>query len=144
MRFKLLLLSLLILNKVKNNQGIKMEEKIYALLQNLDYAELKKLERDLQSGAYIFKSAVKRKVFALENEHKKVCASCGKKLKLEIDDAYTLLFGEQTIRKKASFCGMDCLDEFTSFLKVQKQNSLMNSNSINVNKEESFNNYKLE
>ena len=34
------------------------------------------------------------------------------------------MFGENTIKKKASFCGMDCLNEFLNILRQDKEDML--------------------
>jgi len=90
----------------------------------MEYQDLVKLKNEVNSGGYLLKNIVNKKVHEVETTHRKICASCGKEMNLEIDDPYTLLFGEKTIRKKASFCGMDCLHEFLGVIKFNKNKSL--------------------
>lgn len=104
--------------------GGTMEEKLSQLLGSLEYAELVKLQRDLSSGGLFFQGVIDKKVHEVETAHRKLCASCGKEMHVERDDLYTLVFGEKTIRKKASFCGIDCLENFTEVLKDHKMASM--------------------
>jgi hypothetical protein len=107
-----------------------MEEIINKMLGIMEYKDLIKLKKEVNSGGYLLQNLVNQKLNAVENEHRKVCASCGKELNLSIDDPYTLLFGEKTIRKKASFCGLDCLHEFLGILNMNKFKSLQKENLI--------------
>jgi hypothetical protein len=97
-----------------------MEDKLLQILSTLEYAEILRLKRDIDSGALLFQHVLNRKITELETSHRKHCAACGKDLQVERDDVYTLVFGEKTIRKKASFCGIDCLESFTTVIKDTK------------------------
>ena len=99
-------------------------EKINHLLGHLEYKDLLDLKQDLDAGSYLLHHAVNKKLNDIELSHRKVCACCEKELEKEVDDVYTLLFGEQTIRKKASFCGLDCLQHFLYSLNQSKRLSL--------------------
>lgn len=98
-------------------------EKIEKLLENLQYEDLMQLHLDISHGGMLLKNIVSKKLAEAEHNHTRICACCGKGLQKEIDDIYTLLFGEQTIKKKASFCGSDCLQEFITDLAHIKQQS---------------------
>lgn len=105
-----------------------MEEKIKKIIGALEYAELLQLQRDLDSGAFFMQQIVNQKVREIETISRKICATCGKDMHAEKDEMYTLLFGEKTIKKKASFCGIDCLENFTEILKDHRFASLRNIN----------------
>jgi len=106
-----------------------MENKIKLLLDSMEYEDLLKLKDDLIVGSPIYKKLVFDKLQEIETSHRSVCASCGGKVNSK-SDAYTLLFGERTIRKKASFCGMDCLQEFIGKLAIQNRSALEKEVSI--------------
>ena len=89
-----------------------MEDKLLKLLGSLDFTELQKVKRDLDSGSLLFKHIVNQKIAEVEHSDRHVCASCGAMMSKEKHEVYTLLFGAQSIRKKASFCGTDCLQDF--------------------------------
>lgn len=97
------------------------------LLSGLEYEDLQKLRRDLDSGAYLMKHVLNSKINELETSHRKICASCNAALKEGQEDIYSLVFGKN-IKKKASFCGLDCLQEFVSNLQPQAKN--MNSDIV--------------
>lgn len=105
-----------------------MEEKITKILGTLDYSELIRIQKDLESGGLFLQQLVTQKVREVETTNRKFCASCGKDMQTEKDDIYTLLFGEKTMKKKASFCGIDCLESFTDMLKEHKTASLRTIN----------------
>jgi hypothetical protein len=105
-----------------------MEEKLLHMLGALEYSDLLKIQRDLSSGGLFVQNVVDRKLRELETTHRKLCATCGKEMHVETDDVYTLVFGERTIKKKASFCGIDCLENFTDVLKDHNLASLRTTN----------------
>ncbi len=101
-----------------------MEDKILKLFGNLEYAELHKLKRDLESGAYLMQHLVNKKITEVETKNRSFCAGCNSVLTPNKDDIYTLIFGETTIKKKASFCGTDCLNEFLLNIRRDKDEQL--------------------
>ena len=101
-----------------------MEEKVKKLLGALSYSELISLKRDVDSGSFLLQHMLNSKLNELEHSHRKFCANCNKQVSTEIDDVYTLVFGDKTIKKKATFCGTDCLNSFIQFLQDEKLNTL--------------------
>jgi hypothetical protein len=97
-----------------------MEEKLQQLLNSLEYKDLLQLQRDLKSGALLTQHVVNKKLNEVETSHRSFCASCTKNMNVERDDVYTLVFGDKTIKKKASFCGLDCLHEFTKNIQADR------------------------
>lgn len=76
------------------------------ILDKLDERELELFEKDLKDG-YVHKYIDRRKEFFAMKD--KICAVCQGPV---YDDCYVLIFGEPSIRKKAHFCGADCLAYF--------------------------------
>lgn len=101
-----------------------MEDKLKKMLGNLEYHELQKLKRDIDSGSLLFKHIVESKIAEVEHSDRQLCASCGTIMSKENSEVYTLLFGAQSIRKKASFCGTDCLHDFLTQTTISKTSSL--------------------
>ncbi|MGM5483832.1 MAG: hypothetical protein ACQER9_02850 [Nanobdellota archaeon] len=89
-----------------------MDEKITRLLGSLNYDELLRLQRDLSSGGLYLNHLVNKKIQEVETSGRSVCASCGCDFEESKTSPYTLVFGENTIKKKASFCGLDCMEDF--------------------------------
>jgi len=80
--------------------------KFNKFLDELSQDELDLFERDLKEG-YINKYIDRKKEFFKLKD--KVCPVCGNIVE---DDCFVLIWGEPTIRKKAHFCGIDCMDYF--------------------------------
>jgi hypothetical protein len=100
-----------------------MDDKLLRMLGGLEYNELQRLYKDLHSGAYLMKHLVAKKINDLETKDRPMCASCNKNIQSEREEVYTLLFGNN-IKKKASFCGMDCLNGFLEQIKRDKEDLL--------------------
>ena len=83
-------------------------EKLRQGIASLNYNELKIMEKDLKKGAPVIKSLIKRRINQLETQDTGICAGCGSKEHLQ----FTLIFGPEDFKKKASFCAMDCLEHF--------------------------------
>ena len=89
-----------------------MIEKIRKGIDNMDYNDLI-MEQELKKGAPILKTLIQQKIQEIETKHTGICANCGNKNNLN----YTLIFGSEDFKKKASFCGVDCLEYFLVQLK---------------------------
>lgn len=108
-----------------------MEDKLTKMLGNLEYSELQKVKRDLDSGSLLIKHLVEKKIAEVETSDRSLCASCGSIMSKENSEIYTLLFGAQSVRKKASFCGTDCLHEFLGQLNDNSPSKIYNKERLN-------------
>ncbi|MFW5747080.1 MAG: hypothetical protein ACOCWQ_06040 [Nanoarchaeota archaeon] len=99
------------------------EMKVRTMIHLLPHSELQKLARDLQSGGYHLKRLVDKRIQELETSDRGVCAFCGNPL-TKNEAPYTLMFGPQDFRKKASFCGIDCLEAFNRNLRNLQEKHL--------------------
>ena len=94
-----------------------MEYTIDNLIDGLTYAQLLKMQFDLQHGGLYVKKLVESRIKMLENQNRKVCVSCGAEVFADSSSTYTVLFGPSDFRKKATCCGMDCMEQFMGKLK---------------------------
>ena len=97
-----------------------MSRKFEDVVEILDYNELMRMKGDLDSGALTIKKLLQEKIRQRLKEHERVCATCSSSLNCYSSSNYTLLFGPDDFRKKASFCGLDCLEYFLIRLKRMK------------------------
>ena len=81
------------------------------------YEELKKIKKDLEEGGVEIKKIVDQKISQHETSHQKTCSVCYSDLDPYSVHNYTLVFGPDDFKKKASFCGMDCFQYFLDNLK---------------------------
>jgi hypothetical protein len=96
-----------------------MEMRFKDLINNLDHDELLALRKDLQKGSIGIKKVIEEKIRDNERGRERYCAVCDKKLDIYTAN-YTLLFGPDDFKKRASFCAIDCLEYFTNYLKDLK------------------------
>jgi len=91
------------------------------VLEQIEYNELVKLKEDLESGGLGIRRLIETKINEEVAKHQEQCSICFVVLKKYSTNNYTLVFGPNDFRKKASFCGMDCLEYFINDLKQIKQ-----------------------
>ena len=98
-----------------------MGRKFEDVMDVLDYNELMRFKIDLDSGAISIKKLLEDKIKKKLKEHEKICATCSNTLNFYKSSNYTLVFGPDDFKKKASFCGLDCLEYF--IIKLKEMNS---------------------
>lgn len=84
-----------------------------SIIDTLGYEELKNIEKDLNEGN--IERLIKEKLLQFE-KGRKICPVCYRTIN-EGDEHFTLIFGPDDFKKKASFCGVDCLEFFISKIK---------------------------
>ena len=118
-----------------------MKLKAEEFVDVIDEDELFKLKTDLHNGGNTLKNLVDKKLKEFENRKRKHCVTCGENLS-EIGKDFTLLFGSDDFRKKASFCAQDCLE----YLLIKLREIQLNDNKSSVMQEtkQETNNIKQE
>ena len=94
--------------------------KLAGIISSMDYKELKAIQRDLAEGN--MGRLIKLRIEQIEKtqvHEEKMCPTCGNQVD-ETMSPFTLVFGPPDFKKKASFCGLDCLSFFIEKLKEQK------------------------
>jgi hypothetical protein len=116
--------------------------KIKKLLDNMEYYDLINLNQNIKKGQFDFNVLLKQTLKNKEKEHIKYCSVCGNDLEPNNITNYTLIFGPDDFKKKASFCALDCMEYFMVKLKNIKENNLENNQSVNqtINKEKDIEN----
>lgn len=87
------------------------------LIESLDDDDLRLIKKDLEAGnieRLISKKLQEKK----EVDSNKVCPVCQSDIG---EDNMTLVFGPKGLRKKASFCAIDCLEYFLNRMKEDKK-----------------------
>ena len=92
-------------------------------LDSLEHYELVKLKQDMDKGSLDISKAIQEKIREHEKKHAKFCITCSNSLDSYNTNNYTLIFGPDDFLKKASFCGLDCLECFLENLKEIKRGS---------------------
>ena len=86
----------------------------------LEHYELVKLKQEMENGNLDVEKEVQENIKELEKKQAKYCGTCSNTLNLYNTNNYTIIFGPEDFKKKASFCGLDCLEYFLIKLKQMK------------------------
>ena len=98
-----------------------MAKRFEEVVDILDYNELMRFKSDLDSGAITIKKLLEENIKKKLKEHEKTCATCSNTLNFYKTSNYTIVFGPDDFKKKASFCGLDCLEYFINKLKTIRE-----------------------
>lgn len=90
--------------------------KLAKMIDDLDEEELRLIKKDLEQGNIerLINNKLQEKN---EADFNKVCPVCQAPIK---EESVSLIFGPKELRKKASFCALDCLEYFINQIKVKK------------------------
>lgn len=86
-------------------------------LESLEHYELVKLKQDMEKGTLDVTKLIQKQIKEHEKRHASYCATCSNTLDSYNTNNYTIIFGPEDFKKKASFCGLDCLEYFLIKLK---------------------------
>ena len=105
-----------------------MSKKVSEIVAMLNYEELIDLQRDLFGGGTTIRQVVSNRIKEVNDSQTRVCATCGSTVNLSLNHEYTLIFGPKDLKKRASFCAVDCLEYFFVQLKQISEKRLQSSN----------------
>ena len=90
--------------------------KLARLVEDMDEEDLMLLRKDLEKGN--MEKLINKKLQAkLEKDVNRVCPVCHTPVR---EENLTLIFGPEGLRKRASFCALDCLEYFLNKVKSEK------------------------
>jgi len=90
-------------------------------LSSLEHYELVRLKQEIDKGNLDMENEILENIKERERKHSKFCTTCSNNLDLYNANNYTIVFGPDDFKKKASFCGLDCLEYFLIKLKQMKK-----------------------
>ena len=93
------------------------KKKLIDFVGALEYEDLIELQRDLFKGGSTIKQAVSGKLKEITSKEIRTCGTCGGPINLRMANEFTLLFGPPDMKKRVSFCAIDCMEYFTTSLK---------------------------
>ena len=94
-----------------------MKNKLRDVMETLDFDELIKMKDDMENGGVHLKNLVDKEIKKNEQMHEQYCSVCSNSIHPEDINNFTLVFGPESFRKKATFCAIDCLQYFLENLK---------------------------
>ncbi len=104
---------------------VRIKFRVRDIIGSIDEEDLYKMQADLAKGGLYLKKLVDDRIKEQQNAKRRFCTTCGRALE-DNYRTYTLLFGPEDFKKKASFCEVDCLEYFLSGLKAAKTGEVEN------------------
>lgn len=99
-----------------------MLNKFKDFINHLDLYELQRLKNTILNNSVKITELIDKEIKKYEFEKSSYCAVCGTRIEKE-DYNYTLIFGPEDFKKKASFCEKDCMEYFMNNIsKNQRSN----------------------
>lgn len=98
-----------------------MKLKLKDAIGSMDYHDLVDLHEDLREGGHATRNLVEQKILEKEKEIGKFCHVCQSEIDPHSTTNYTLLLGPEGLRRKASFCAIDCMKYFITQLEDRKK-----------------------
>lgn len=102
-----------------------MKKRFREVTDEILYEDLVKMRKDLDTGGHHLRSLIDSKIKEIEREEVKVCAVCGTPINPHFIDDYSLVFGRYDFKKRAFFCGLDCLNFFIAKMKDKEKDKLV-------------------
>jgi hypothetical protein len=96
---------------------IPMKTRLRELINTLEYDELVRMKNDLSKGGDAIRILVDNRIKEEYKKHDTFCTTCSNRVEPEGNTTFTIMFGPESSKKKATFCAMDCLEYFMSELK---------------------------
>jgi hypothetical protein len=94
-----------------------MKFRLRDIMGAIDESDLYKMHQDLAKGGIYMKKLVSDQLHELEHQKMTSCATCGRALD-DKNESFTIVFGPDDFRKKASFCELDCLEYFLTSIRT--------------------------
>ena len=91
------------------------------VIHNLEHAELMDIKKDIEKGGLRLKKLVEEQITENEKKHEAYCAVCASDIDPNSTMNFTVIFGPEGFKKKATFCAVDCLKYFISNLEQLKK-----------------------
>lgn len=101
-----------------------MKHRIKDVVPSLDFSELMKIRKDLDSGAIHLRKLIDEEIRNKEKTHEQLCSVCSNKIHPEDSNNFTLVFGPESFRKKATFCAIDCLQYFLKNIRDRREHKV--------------------
>jgi hypothetical protein len=98
-----------------------MNKRLRDVIDSLDYHELLRMKKDLNEGGFHLKKFVDHHIKEKEKQHQLHCSACMSEIDPESVNTFTLMFGSDDFKKKATFCGKDCLQYFLNNIDAMKR-----------------------
>lgn len=97
-----------------------MKKRFRDIIAETRYEDLLKIKADIESGSIHIKRLIEETIKEVEFNKIKTCATCGTTINRLFIDDFVLEFGRRDFKKRAYFCGQDCLKFFLDQIEPKK------------------------
>ncbi|MFO8015642.1 MAG: hypothetical protein R6U32_00915 [Candidatus Woesearchaeota archaeon] len=94
-----------------------MKRRFEEVLDMIEFNELVNMKRDIDKGGTEIEGLISRKLKEEIKKHDVRCTTCQARIDPYSTSNFTLVFGPEDLKKKATFCALDCLEYFLENLK---------------------------
>ena len=103
-----------------------MQKRLRDIIDKIDYYELLRIKKDLDNGGKFLSDFIMQEIENRNKHHHVYCAVCDAEINQKKPETSTLVFGPSDFRKKATFCGKDCLNYFIKTMDERKKVTITN------------------
>ncbi|PIN85905.1 hypothetical protein COV19_07480 [Candidatus Woesearchaeota archaeon CG10_big_fil_rev_8_21_14_0_10_44_13] len=94
-----------------------MKKRFTEVVEMIDFNELVNMKRDIDKGGMEINQVLTQKIKEELKKHNVYCSICNAKIDPYSTSNFTLIFGPEDLKKKATFCALDCMEYFLKNLK---------------------------
>ena len=94
-----------------------MKRRFAEVVDMIDFNELVNMKRDIDKGGMEIEKIIAQKIKDELKKHNVYCSICNAKIDPYSTSNFTLIFGPDDLKKKATFCALDCMEYFLENLK---------------------------
>ena len=94
-----------------------MKKRFTEVVEMIDFNELVNMKRDIDKGGMEINQVLTQKIKEELKKHNVYCSICNVKIDPYSTSNFTLIFGPEDLKKKATFCALDCMEYFLNNLK---------------------------
>lgn len=94
-----------------------MKRRFEEVVEMIDFNELVNMKRDIDKGSMEIDRVITQRIKEELKKHSIYCTTCSTKIDPYNTSNFTLIFGPDDLKKKATFCALDCLEYFIENLK---------------------------
>ena len=94
-----------------------MKRRFEEVVEMIEFNELVNMKRDLDKGGLEIDKVISGRIKEELKKHDVCCTTCSAKIDPYSTSNFTLIFGPDDLKKKASFCALDCMEYFIKNLK---------------------------
>lgn len=94
-----------------------MKRRFAEVVEMIEFNELVNMKRDIDKGGHETNRIITQVIKEELKKHNTYCTTCSARIDPYNTSNFTLIFGPDDLKKKASFCALDCMEYFLQNLK---------------------------